>query len=139
MRSDPALVDPADLDAFGHGHDLVAGGLGPRGLRAGKGHDAVVFDVDLGAGLFLQAADRLAAGADDQADLLGIDLDLDQPRGIGRDLLARPLDRPQHGSQDLEPGLVGLLERLADDLLADALDLEVKLDARDARAGCRRP
>ena len=76
--------------------------------------------------------DRLAARADEQADLLGIDLDLDQPRSIGRDLLARPLDRAEHRPQDLAPGLAGLLERLADDLLGDAVDLQVELDAGDA-------
>ena len=121
-RGDPALVDPADLHALGHGHDLVAGRLGPRGLEAGERDDAAVLDVDLGAGLFLEPTNRLAAGADDQADLLGIDLDLDQPRRIGGNLLARPLDRPQHRPEDLQPGLVGLLQGLADDLLGDALD-----------------
>ena len=35
-RGDPALVDPADLDALGHGLDLVAGRLGPRGVDAAR-------------------------------------------------------------------------------------------------------
>ena len=32
-----ALVDPADLDPFGHGLDLVAGGLGARRRRGWRG------------------------------------------------------------------------------------------------------
>src|SRR4029079_18886387 len=98
-------------------------------------HHAGVFDVDLGARLVLQAANRLAAGSDDQPDLLGIDLDLDQPRGIGRDLLARALDRAEHGPENLEAGLVSLLQGLADNLLTDSLVLEIELDARHPALG----
>jgi hypothetical protein len=49
---------------------------------------------------------------------------------IDRDLVARPLDRAEHRPEDLEPGLVGLVEGLADDLAGDPLVLEVELDAR---------
>ena len=43
----------------------------------------------------------------------------------------------EHRAEDLDPRLARLLERLADDLLADAGDLQVELDAGDAvlRAG----
>ncbi len=83
-RGHAALVDPAELDALGHRHDLVAGRLGAGGFLAGKGHDARVVDVDLGASLLLQPANRLAARPDHQADLLGVDLDLDQAGGRWR-------------------------------------------------------
>src|SRR5512135_155217 len=69
-RRDAALVDPADLDPFGHRLDLVAGGLGAGGVGARQRDDAVIFDVDLRPGLVLEAADRLAAGADHETDLL---------------------------------------------------------------------
>src|SRR5262249_52908747 len=134
-RRDAALVDLADLDPFSHGLDAVPGRLGAGGIGAGEGDDPAILDVDLGAGLLLEAADRLAARADDQADLVGIDLDLDQPGGVGRDLRPRPLDRPEHRPEDLQAGLAGLLERLADDRLADPLILQVELDAGDPSLG----
>ena len=45
--------------------------------------------------------------------------------------------RDQHLAEDLEAGLAGLVERRPDDLGADAVDLQVELDAGDAvlRAG----
>src|SRR5206468_2299096 len=98
---------------------------------AGEGDDPAVLDVDLGPGLVLEAADRLAARADHQADLVGVDLDLDQPRRVLGDLLARAFDRPEHRPEDLDAGLMSLVERLADDLLGDAEVLEVELDAGD--------
>ena len=39
--------------------------------------------------LLLQAADRLAAGADELADLLGVDLDRDEARGVAGDVGTR--------------------------------------------------
>src|SRR5262249_48653085 len=131
---DAPFVDRADANALGHPLDAVAGGLRPVGGGAGDRDDAAVFDVDLGTGLLLEASDHLAARADHHADLFGIDLDLDQPRGVGGDLVTGPLDRPEHGPQDLDAGLVGLVERVLDDLLADPLVLQVELDAGDARA-----
>ena len=59
-------------------------------------------------------------------------------RGAHRRHLARgPRNRRQHLPQDLDPRLARLLERRPDDLLADAVDLQVELDAGDAvlRAG----
>ena len=43
----------------------------------------------------------------------------------------------EHGAEDFDPRLARLLQRVADDLLADAVDLQVELDAGDAvlRAG----
>ena len=49
-------------------------------------HAAVVLDVDLDAGLLDDAADRLAARADDVADLLGRDADRDDARRVGGDV-----------------------------------------------------
>ena len=46
----------------------------------------LVVDVDLGLELLGQAADGLAALADQQADLRRVDLDLDDPRGVLRQL-----------------------------------------------------
>src|SRR3972149_371540 len=109
-------------------------------VLAGDGRDldrAVVLDVDLGAGLFLDLADHRAALADNLADLLGVDLDGDDARrevahggaGLGEHL--------GHLVEDGEARRVGLLQAVADDRLGDALDLDVHLQGRDAvaRAG----
>ena len=50
---------------------------------------AVVLDVDLGLELLGQGADRLAALADDHADLVDVDLDRRDPRRVLGELLAR--------------------------------------------------
>ncbi|MBB4232630.1 hypothetical protein GGD56_006527 [Rhizobium mongolense] len=64
-----AFVDLADFRFCNDGMDPLAGRFD---LLAGRGCDldrAVVFDVDLGAGLFDDFADDLAARADDFPDL----------------------------------------------------------------------
>ena len=134
-RGDAAFVDRADFNPFRHRLNTVAAGFRARGLGAGDRNDAGVFNVDFSAGVFLQLPNRFAAGADDQADLLGIDLNLDQTRRVRRDFLARPLDGAKHGPQNLQPCLVGLVESLADDLLGDPLVLEIQLDSGDASLG----
>src|SRR6266566_4358753 len=71
-------VDPVQLhlatDVLDDGQGLLYG----RIVGREHGHATIVLDVDLGAGLLLDAADDLAAGADDLADLLGPDLDRDE-------------------------------------------------------------
>ena len=81
-RGDPALVDLADLHLLGQRLDLGLGGLGAGGVQVRNVNGAVVLDVDLGAGRLLDALDGLAARADQQADLLRVDLDGEQPRGV---------------------------------------------------------
>ena len=77
---------------------------------------AVLLDVDLGARLLLDAADHLAAAADDVADLVHRDVDrLDAGREL-RELLARRLDGLQHGVQDVGAALARLRERAGQDL-----------------------
>src|SRR5690606_705697 len=75
------FVDLAELHPGGHPLDAVAALLGAGGRGAGDGDDAGVLDVDLGPRLLLEPPDRLAAGADQHADLLRVDLDLDEPGG----------------------------------------------------------
>ena len=82
-------VAVADLGVLGHrgdplrqGVDLVAGG------RV-EAHRAVVVDVDLGLELLREAADGLAALADQGADLLRVDPDRGDLRRELRELLAR--------------------------------------------------
>jgi hypothetical protein len=56
------------------------------GVGAATDDGAVVLDVDGDAVLVLEAADHLAAGADELADLLGVDADGDEAGGVGGDL-----------------------------------------------------
>ena len=86
----------ADRDLLGHRPDAVDQGVALRaGLRVDE-HVAVVVDVDLRVELVAQAADRLAALADQQADLVGVDLDRRDARGEARELAcaARRSTRP---------------------------------------------
>src|SRR5215211_3248557 len=90
----------ADLDLLGHRPDAVDQGVA---LGAGLGvdeHVAVVVDVDLRVVLLAQAADRLAALADQQADLVGVDLDRRDAGGEARQLGARRRDRLAHLAED---------------------------------------
>ena len=54
-------------------------------------HRAVVFDVNLRAGLGDDALDRLAAGSDERADLLGINFDRLDARRVFADNSGRGL------------------------------------------------
>jgi hypothetical protein len=58
-------------------------------------------------------------------------------RGADGDVGAGPRNRREHLPQDFDPRFARLIERRADDLFADAVDLQVELNARDAvlRAG----
>src|SRR5438094_854684 len=113
----------ADLDLLGHLADAVDEGVAELAVGGVDEHGAVVVDVDLGLELVLHAADRLAALADDHADLRRVDLDrLDPPR-VERPLAARRLDDLAHLVEDEHPRVAGLGERVAQDLERDSRDL----------------
>ena len=71
---DLAQVDLADLDFLGQPSIIWMAPLGALAVGGGDEDRAVVLDVDLAAGLLGDAADGLAAGADQRADLLRVDL-----------------------------------------------------------------
>src|SRR5690242_16614730 len=71
---------------------------------------AVLLDVDLHLEVGLEAADRLAALADDHADLLLIDLDRRDARRVVRELRARLRDHLEHLLEDELAGPLRLLE-----------------------------
>jgi hypothetical protein len=81
-------------------------------VARGHEHGAVVRDVDLAAGLLDDPADRLAAGPDQVADAVLLDLDRDDARRVHRELAARPIDRGRHLFEDVEAALPRLLEGL---------------------------
>src|SRR5205085_12604871 len=80
--TDPAVIDFAELGSFGDLLDHFFGRLGAFAADAGDGHTAVVLDFDIRAGGSLDLFDRCAAWADDFADLLGVDFDVDEIRGV---------------------------------------------------------
>src|SRR5215208_748173 len=134
---DLALERVPDLDLLGHRPDAVDQGVALL-ARLGVDQDvAVVVDVDLRVELVAQAADRLAALADQQADLVRVDLDRRDPRRELRELGARRLDDLGHLAEDERAALLGLRERVAQDVEGHARDLDVHLQRGDAalRAG----
>src|SRR5262249_17876723 len=136
-RGDAAFIHLADTYFFGERFDFGLSCFGAGGIHVRNVDGAVVVDVDFRAGRLLDALDRLAARADQQSDLLGVDLHREQSRRPRADLLARITQSRDDVPQNLAAGVAGLVERRPDDLLADAVDLEVELDASNAtnRAG----
>src|SRR5665648_944573 len=93
----------ADLDLLGHGLDAVHDAFGGF-LVGGADEDRAVFlDVDVGAELVSHATDGLAALADDEADLVGVDLDAEDARRPLGQLAARIGEGGEHALEDEEP------------------------------------
>ncbi len=87
------------------------------------------------AGLLDDAADGLAARADDVADLVGLDLQRGDARRVLRQLVARRRQRLGHLAEDVQAAFARLVERRLEDLARQALDLDVHLDGGDAVFG----
>ena len=104
-------------------------------IGGGDLHRAVVLDVDLGAGLFHDLADHLAAGADHFADLVGRDLEHLDARRMLAELGAGRGQRLGHLAEDVQAAVLGLAERDLHDLFGDAGDLDVHLQRGDALFG----
>src|SRR6185436_12479140 len=102
--------------------------------RGGNRNRAVVGNVDLRASLFDERSDHLAAWSNDVANLVRINLDLNDAwrklryrfAWIGQCLL--------HDTQNVDAAFFRLFERFGHDLRIDAGDLDVHLQRRDAVA-----
>ena len=93
---DPALVDSAD---FHIAHDVLDDLLRLLCALAVRRRDedrAVLLDVDLRTRLVDDLLDRLAARADDLADLVDMDLHDRDARRIGREIGRRLVDDGEH-------------------------------------------
>ena len=130
-----AVVAIADFGLLGHRLDPGDAGFDQRAGRRVDADRAVVLDVDFGLELLAEGADRFAALADHGADLLLIDLDRLDPRRVLGELLARAVDRLGHLAEDELAALVGLLQRVGEDLEGDAGDLDVHLQGGDPVRG----
>ena len=129
------LVAVADFGLLGHRLDPRHTGFDQRAGRGVDADRAVVFDVDFGFELLAEGADGFATLADHGADLLLIDLDRLDPRRVLGELLARAVDRLGHLAEDELAALVGLLQRIGEDLEGDAGDLDVHLQGGDPVRG----
>ena len=133
---DRALVDRADLGLGGEALDDVERLLHGVGIARRDVDRAVVLDVDGDAGLIDDALDGLAAGADDEADLVGLDLD-------GRDarrVLARARRAASASVSSILPRMcmrpsLACSSACVQDLAREAGDLDVHLDGGDAALG----
>src|SRR6478609_8088462 len=130
-----AVIDAAHFrlgrEAFDDGQRALDG----FGVRARNRHRAVVFDVHRAARLVDDAFDRLAARADDDADLVRLDLDRRDARSMTIDLGAGRRQRVEHAAQDVNAAFACLLQRLLHHVAAEAGDLDVHLDGGDALLG----
>ena len=132
---DAALVDLADFDLGAERFDFAAGDFHAFRGHGEHLHGSVVLDVDFAAGLFDQALDVLAARSDQRADLLGVDLQGDDARGVLGNIRARSRQRGEHVGQDQATGHAGLLDGLLHDRQRDTLELQIQLEAGDALLG----
>ena len=131
------LVLVADLRALRQPFDRSDRGLCLRALGRVDEDRAVLLDVDLDLVVGLEAANRLAALADDEADLLRVDLDRRDPRRVCGEFRACLRKRLEHLAEDELTSPGRLRERVRHDLARDARDLDVHLQRGDAvaRAG----
>ena len=94
---------------------------------------AVVVDVNLGAGFSDDAFDGFAAGSDERADFLGIDLDRLDARRVFAEIGARFVDRLRHDLENFRARFFRAHGRFGHDFMADAGQFEIELESGDAR------
>src|SRR5688500_3156003 len=128
---DLPVEDLADLGLLGDALDHRDRLRATLRLRTGDAYRAVVLDLDARVRLALDRADHLAAGADDLADLVRVDLDRVDARRVLVQLAAWLVDDLAHRIEDEDAPLTRLCKGLAHDLERDALHLDVHLQRRD--------
>src|SRR5690606_5406781 len=91
-----------------------------------------VFNVDLGAGRGLNAADDLAARSDDVADLVRVNLDDVDSRGVGRQFSTGFGHGFLHLGKNVVPAAARLVQRVGHGRPGKTLHFRVHLEGGDA-------
>src|SRR5665647_2500282 len=106
-------------------------------IGAGHVNRAIVFDVDLDAGLFDDAADDFAAWSDHVANLVGRNVQGVDPRCVLADRRPGGGQRLVHLVEDVQAALARLRQRFLHDIHGDVRHLDIHLETGDsgARAG----
>ena len=132
-----AHVNLTDLGFLGEIANDLDGFL--RGLFIGRRYQdrAVVFDIDRHARCLNDTPDRLAAGSNDLAHFILVDLQRDDSRRIGRRFYTWPSQDALHLLQNVHAPLPGLFQSPRHDFAGHAGDLDVHLDGRDPLRGPR--
>src|SRR3546814_2335581 len=99
---DLAVIDLDDLGLLDDAENPRLGGLDLRRVGRGDLDDALVVDVDLGAGGRDDLAAHLAAGADDVADLRLVDRDRLDARRKRRQFAANLAERSEEHTSELQ-------------------------------------
>ena len=131
-----ALVDGTDLGVLHNGLDGKDGALCVLLIHGGDEHMAVLLHVDLAVAGGADVLNDLAALTDHVLDLVGGDHHAEHLGCPAAQLLTGLGD---HGLDDLvqniQPTLAALLEGLGNDVVGQAVDLDVHLDGGNALAG----
>src|SRR5215468_7178118 len=134
---DLSRVGVADLGLLRQRTDRLDRRRGLRALGRVDEHRAVLLDVDLDVEVRLDRADRLAALADHEPDLVGVDRDRRDTRRVLGELAARLRNRREHAVEDVLTRRLCLRERVREDLARDTGDLDVHLQGGHAVARAR--
>src|SRR5699024_420122 len=126
------FVDLAGFDVARDVVDALDGQIGGVLVDGGDVDRAIILDVDAGAGLVGDAANRGTALADHVANLLDVDLHGEDARRPLRDLGTRLGNGLLHGFEDVQPAFARLGQRRFHDLAGNAADLDVHLQGGDA-------
>src|SRR5713226_10702358 len=134
---DFAEIGLADFGAGGDVANHLQGRIAAGSAGGEDVHGAVFEDVDLDAGRFNDGPDLLAARADEVANFVLRNLELEEARGVGGNRGARLAERLLHGVENLEARFFRLGEGFAHHADRNAEDLDVHLQRGDtgARAG----
>ena len=120
------------------GHDSCLGRGENFAVGGGDTDDsdvAFLFDLNRGAGAFLEFANDLALGADDLTDLVLRNLDGLDPGGILVQFGTRLGDGGRHDLQNLEPGILGLRQSSSQNVAGKTLKFGVELQRSDHICG----
>src|SRR5262245_27102528 len=134
-RNHATMIGLADLDFLRHSADDF---LRPRHRFAAGGVDVnrtIVLDVNLSTSLGHDPLDRFATWANERTSLCAIDFGgLDSGRVLAQ-LRPRLGQRAGHDLKNLAPRVTRTVNRFAEDLVADARELQVELKSSDTGFG----